>query len=766
MIGVGRSLSFVRNGEVVAITAAKLTRAQVMSVIQGSPLADGIPELDGAGPPRDLQLGARRVTVQSGRRGEEILIRISIEAPPEPPMVAAPPAPAPAPPAPPVAAAPPAPPSFEAMEIDLSLGDLPHEVGLAAAPAPVVSLDVGFDVRAEDGLDIDLELPGLELPGFSQAAAAAAAPIVAPVSRPPTSEAAARTTRAPVPELRASLVPTPPPSAFADLSLDDLTLDPAPDPAAPPPAPSAPGPRAKSPSRGPRAKSPSRAPEPRARRSTRAPEPTEPARSGRSTLGALLGDPLGPPAGPSLDVPVDAIGPPGGLSLEGPPAGRGDGRADAFGPPADAFAPPTRARARTVPPPTAFGPPPAAFGPPSAAPVIAAAPMRSPSIPIRRMPTGVPFVELVRAAADLGASDLHIATGRTTSIRLLGELVPLDSTPPLPVAEAEALLLPLLSGEQLDRLEAQGYVDLAITPPTGGRLRANISRHAGGLKGTFRIARAAPSTLEELGLPAELAKVVNHHQGLVVIASPSGHGKTTTLAALVQLINATHAHHIVTIEDPIEIVYPKRAAVVSQREVGPNTRSFAAALEGSLRQDPDVIVIGELRDRETVELALTASETGHLVLATMGTPSAAKTIDRLVDMFPPDDQPQVRASIAGALRAVVAQRLLPTADARGVVPAVELLTGVLPLANMIRDDKLFQLPNLMKRGRSLGMIRFDDALTELVRAGTISIDTAIAASDNKRELTSVLRPGAPSQAGPDPAKKPGLGNLFGRRDRE
>jgi twitching motility protein PilT len=407
-------------------------------------------------------------------------------------------------------------------------------------------------------------------------------------------------------------------------------------------------------------------------------------------------------------------------------------------------------------------------------------PMRAAAAPATRAvatpPTGSPrtssagsapssvFGELVRVAQERGASDLHIATGRVTSIRVLGELVPLDpGAAPASDAQVQALLGPLIQPHQ-EKFDEVGYIDLAIDSPRGGRLRTNLSKHQGGLKGTFRIARAVPPTLDELGLPKELAKVIAHHQGLVVIAGPSGHGKTTTLAALVDIVNASRAFHIITIEDPVEIVYPRKVAVVSQREVGPHTRSFAAALKGSLREDPDVIVIGELRDRETVEIALTAAETGHLVIATMSTPSAAKTIDRLVDMFPPDDQSQVRASIAGALRAIVSQRLLPGANGTSVVAAVELLTGCLPLQQMIRDDKLYQLPNLMQRGRAFGMLRFDDSLTELVKTHRITIDTAIATTENKRELTATLRGGgAPA---PEPAPRKGLGGLFGKKDRE
>jgi twitching motility protein PilT len=348
-----------------------------------------------------------------------------------------------------------------------------------------------------------------------------------------------------------------------------------------------------------------------------------------------------------------------------------------------------------------------------------------------------PLAQLVKRARERGASDLHVASGRPVAMRIGGELVALEAQP-LTVAMAEQMLLPLLDPVQRGQLDRLGYADLAVPMTSGGRLRANITRHQAGLKGTFRIAMPQPPTLDELGLPKELAKVVSHHQGLVVIAGPSGHGKTTTLAALVDIVNASKPHHILTVEDPIEIVYPRKAAVVSQREAGRHTKSFAAALKASLREDPDVIVIGELRDRETVEIALTASETGHLVLATMSTPSAAKTIDRLIDMFPPDEHTQVRASIAGALRAIVAQRLLPAQGGKNVA-AVELVTGVLPLAVLIRDDKLYQLPNLMQRGKAFGMIRFDDSLVELVRAGKITEETALTYASNRTELQAALR---------------------------
>ena len=363
---------------------------------------------------------------------------------------------------------------------------------------------------------------------------------------------------------------------------------------------------------------------------------------------------------------------------------------------------------------------------------------------------------LVAEARRRGATDLHIAANRPVMIRTVSELNPLDPAPSS-AATVESLLLPLLGPLRRQQLAERGYVDLAVDVPGAGRLRTNVSRQQGGLKGAFRLSVTRPPTLEDLGLPAAVAKVTENHQGLVVIAGPSGHGKTTTLAALVDVLNRADPIHILTIEDPVEIVHPKHAAVISQREVGRHTVSFAAALKASLREDPDVIVIGELRDRETVEIALTAAETGHLVLATMSTPSAAKTIDRLVDMFPPADQSQVRASLGAALKAIVAQRLLPKADGTGVVVAVELLVGMLALSNMIRDNKLFQLPNLMQRGRSFGMLRLDDSLLELVRAGKLTEEVALRYADSKKELVAALHPAAP-----EPAKR----GLFGRKDRE
>jgi twitching motility protein PilT len=356
---------------------------------------------------------------------------------------------------------------------------------------------------------------------------------------------------------------------------------------------------------------------------------------------------------------------------------------------------------------------------------------------------------------------VHIVSGRPVLIRRVGELEPQGEN--YAHEAVDAMLRSLLDARQVEALRERGYVDLATDVPGAGRFRLNLSRQKTGHKGSFRVVADPLPSLESLGLPAEIAKVTSYHQGLVVIAGPSGHGKTTTLAAIVDLVNATRPHHVLTIEEPVEFLHAPKRAVISQRDVGVHTKSFATALKASLREDPDVIVIGELRDREAVEIALTAAETGHLVLATMSTPSAAKTIDRLIDLFPPEDQQQVRITLAGALKFVLAQRLLPNAAGDGFVAAVELLTGVPPLWALIRDNKLFQLPSLQQRGRAYGMIRLDDSLMDLVRAKKITEETALSFAENKKDFSALLRAGnQPPAAAPPVTSAPRLGDLASR----
>lgn len=349
-------------------------------------------------------------------------------------------------------------------------------------------------------------------------------------------------------------------------------------------------------------------------------------------------------------------------------------------------------------------------------------------------------------------------TDEPPRLRLFGELVP-EGDKSLSHAEIEAMVNPLLRSRNRKQLQEQGYADFACEVEGAGRLRVNVCQQKTGLKACLRLIMEEPPTLESLQLPEELRELLNYHQGLVVISGPNGAGKTTTFAALIDLFNTEKACHVITVEDPVEVVHPIKKAIVSQREIGAHTNSFHSALKGSLREDPDVIAIGELRDRETVEKALEAAETGHLVFATMSTPSAASTVDRLIDMFPPDDQSQVRATLAGALKFVISQRLVPLKDGSGRIAAVEMLTGNLPLWNLIRDDKLFQLPSLQQRGRAFGMIRIEDSLNEMIERDLVDEKVAKTFADDPRGVGKKVVP----DPNAEPEKKGGLRNMFGKK---
>ncbi len=353
------------------------------------------------------------------------------------------------------------------------------------------------------------------------------------------------------------------------------------------------------------------------------------------------------------------------------------------------------------------------------------------------MPAGMTsgLDELLASARQEGASDLHVVAGRPMLLRIGGELLPRG--PQLGEAAVETMVAGLVPERARAPLAAQGSCDFAVERTTG-RFRVNVARQRTGLKACFRCIAAAVPTLASLGLPADIERATHHHQGLVLVTGPTGHGKTSTLAAIVDIINGGTTHHVITVEDPVEYVHPRKRAMISQREVGTHTRSFQSALKASLREDPDVIVVGELRDTETVRMALAASETGHLVLGTMNTPSAAKTIDRLVDLFPPADQPQVRLALAGGLHLIVSQRLLPAASGSGMVAAVELLPGSVALWSLIRDNKTYQIPSLQQRGKAFGIVRLDDSLAELVRAGRVTRAAALSVAENPDELDAVL----------------------------
>lgn len=378
------------------------------------------------------------------------------------------------------------------------------------------------------------------------------------------------------------------------------------------------------------------------------------------------------------------------------------------------------------------------------------------------------FLELpwiLEEARRQGASDVHVIAGRPTLFRIAGELRPQGVV--LPPDSVERMLLPQVPQRLQPVLAREGSCDFALEFEDAGRFRVNVSRQRTGLKGTFRVIPREIPTLESLGLPPDIAKATHHHQGLIVVTGPSGHGKTSTLAAIVDIINRETTHHVLTVEDPVEYVHPRKKALMSQREVGSHTRTFASALKGSLREDPDVIVVGELRDTETVRMALSASETGHLLISTMNTPSAAKTIDRLIDLFPPADQGQVRLSLSSGLRLIVSQRLVPTKDGRGVVAAVEVLPGSVSLGNLIRDNKTYQIPSLQQRGKGMGIIRLDDSLAELVKAGKTTLEIAKDYAESPDELEAMVTGRRPGAAPPTPEPENKLlgkmGSLLGKR---
>ncbi|HEY4639778.1 MAG TPA: PilT/PilU family type 4a pilus ATPase, partial [Thermoanaerobaculia bacterium] len=341
------------------------------------------------------------------------------------------------------------------------------------------------------------------------------------------------------------------------------------------------------------------------------------------------------------------------------------------------------------------------------------------------------------ATRNQGASDFHLAVGSPPIVRLAADLLRAQGDP-FTAAQTEAMLREVLTPAQWSALETLHQLDFCYVIPQGGRYRANVFFDHRGYNGVFRVIPDKPPTIIELGLPAQLAEIAGYHQGIVLVCGPSGSGKSTTLAALVNLFNETRNDHIVTMEDPVEFIHPFKNCLVNQREVGSHTGSFARALRAALREDPDVIVIGELRDNESISLALTAAETGHIVLGTLNSTSAPKAIDRILSSFPADEQPQIRASLSESMKYCIAQRLLPAKEGRKQVAAFEVLKGTSNIATMIRDEKTYQIYSAMQIGRSLGMQTFDEALKDLLRRDQISPETAYLAALKKEDFEPMV----------------------------
>jgi len=354
---------------------------------------------------------------------------------------------------------------------------------------------------------------------------------------------------------------------------------------------------------------------------------------------------------------------------------------------------------------------------------------------------------LLVATRNNGASDFHLAVGQPPVIRLAADLVRAQGEP-FTAEQTEALVREILTDAQWQRVQQERQLDFCHYIPTAGRYRANVFIDQKGMNGVFRVIPERPPTTAEIALPPVLAEIADYHQGLVIVCGPSGSGKSTTLAALVNLFNETRHDHVITMEDPVEFVHPFKNCLINQREVGRDTKTFARALRAALREDPDVVVIGELRDTESVALALTAAETGHIVLGTLNSTSAHKAVDRILASFPADEQGQVRAALSESLKFVIAQRLLPSKEPRKQVAAFEVLRNTVAVANMIREEKTFQIPSAMQIGKSQGMQTFDDALKALVTAGKISGEAAYRAASKKEDFEAFLPGGAPAAPAP------------------
>ncbi len=339
--------------------------------------------------------------------------------------------------------------------------------------------------------------------------------------------------------------------------------------------------------------------------------------------------------------------------------------------------------------------------------------------------------KVLKAAVSAKASDVHVAPGEPFILRQFGRLRKVQSAP-LSREQCKQLIFGILDDEQKEQLLNDLQLDFAYEIGELGRFRGSAMMHQAGLSVAFRIIPPKIPTLERLGLPEIVNKVMDNHQGLILVTGATGQGKSTTLAAMVDYVNTNRAHHILTVEDPIEFVHPLKKGAVNQRQLDRDTLSYANALRGALRQDPDVIMVGELRDLETISLAISAAETGHLVLGTLATSSAPKTVDRIIDSFPAGEQGQIRAMLAESLMAVITQRLMPRADRTGMALAVEILIGTLPMANLIRDGKVFQIPSMMQMGKSAGMQIMDESIMSLLQEGIISPKEAYLSADNKK----------------------------------
>jgi len=344
---------------------------------------------------------------------------------------------------------------------------------------------------------------------------------------------------------------------------------------------------------------------------------------------------------------------------------------------------------------------------------------------------------LLEQVVKMGASDLHLSMGVSPVVRVNTALSPLSDIPPLTVEDIEFFLSQILNQEQKDILDVNKELDLSVALGKQVRFRVNVFYQKGYPSVAMRTIPLTVPTLEALGLPPVLTSISDLKQGLVLVTGPTGHGKSTTIAGMIERINTTRAEHVITIEDPIEYIFSNKKSLIEQREMYLDTHSWEVALKAVLRQDPNVVFVGEMRDHDSMAAALTIAETGHLVFTTLHTNSAAQSIDRIIDSFPETQQDQIRIQLSQILEAVVSQRLLPSAS-KGMLPAVEILMGTTAVQNMIREGKTHQIDNVINTGANLGMIGLNNSLAELVKTKDVELNDALKVSLNPDELRGLV----------------------------
>lgn len=359
--------------------------------------------------------------------------------------------------------------------------------------------------------------------------------------------------------------------------------------------------------------------------------------------------------------------------------------------------------------------------------------------------------DFLNIVVDQNASDLHISANCEPAIRVDGKLIRLNYqrfTPPI----TQRMMYDILSDDQIHRFETSMELDFSYQLPRRARFRVNCFRDRGAVASAFRLIPQKIPTVKELNLPPMLDTLTAKPRGLILVTGPTGHGKSTSLAAMIHKINHDRSEHIITIEDPIEYLHVNAKSIINQRELGQDTKSFGAALRSALREDPDVMLVGEMRDVETIALAITAAETGHLVFATLHTNTAAESIDRIIDVFPPGQQEQIRIQLANNIQAVISQQLLARAGAPGRVPAVEIMVATPAIRNLIRENKSHQIPSTIQTSHQFGMISMDQSLRDLYMKGQITLDDAMLRAVNVEELKKMIS--TPTGGGVGPGTGP------------